>query len=391
MAARAAPGIILSIGAFVLPPLAVFAPLGLAPLQGVLALALLAADWRGLKDTLREGTLLPLAFLWALLALWATASGWWSLLPQHSFLEGLRLFAIGAGGFIPLLAGVALDGPARRRLGIAALAGVAVAILLLLGERAFNPDLARFDRGTTTILLALWPAFAAVAARRWRSAGLALLLAGAATPLLMVSTSAALAMVVSLVILALAYFAARLATICIAAGVLLVALGLPLATPSYQNVVAIHQHAPWLKQSAIHRLLIWRFTAERIAEEPWRGWGMDASRGMPGGLMDFHQSLPEAGVMAGSVALPLHPHNAALQWQAELGVPGMLLCLALIFWGLWRVGWRSTLPRGIRAGALAWCAAALVIAFLSYGIWQAWWLSCLWLTASFFAGIAEEG
>ena len=379
-------GLILAVGAFLLPPLAVFAPLGLAPLQGALAVAVLAVDWRGLKDGLRDSGLLPLTILWTLLALWATASGWWSLLPQHSFLEGLRLFAIGAGGFIALLAAVSLDAPARRRLGLAALAGVAVAILLLLAERVFNPALASFDRGTTTILLALWPAFAAVAARRWRSAGLALLLAGAATPLVMVSTSAALAMVVSLVVLAIAYFAPRLATACVAGGVLLVAIGLPLAAPTYQQVVAIHQHVPWLKQSAVHRLLIWRFAAERIAEKPWLGWGMDSSRGMPGGQMDFYQRLPEAGLVPGAVALPLHPHNAALQWQLELGAPGSMLCLGIIGWGLWRVGTRAKLSRGVRAGALAWAAAALVIAFLSYGIWQAWWLSCLWLTAASYAG-----
>jgi hypothetical protein len=35
--------------------------------------------------------------------------------------------------------------------------------------------------------------------------------------------------------------------------------------------------APWLRVSALHRLVIWRFTSDRIAEHPLLGWGMRAS------------------------------------------------------------------------------------------------------------------
>jgi hypothetical protein len=38
-----------------------------------------------------------------------------------------------------------------------------------------------------------------------------------------------------------------------------------------------------------------------------------------------------------------------------------------------------------RAAALGLGASALVIGLLSFGIWQAWWLSSLWLTASLYA------
>jgi exopolysaccharide production protein ExoQ len=84
--------------------------------------------------------------------------------------------------------------------------------------------------------------------------------------------------------------------------------------------------------------------------------------------------------------LPLHPHNAALQWQVELGLPGTILALAILLWGFWRVGFTPGMPRLWRAGALAWASAALTIAMLSYGAWQAWWLACLFLTASLYAG-----
>jgi hypothetical protein len=39
-------------------------------------------------------------------------------------------------------------------------------------------------------------------------------------------------------------------------------------------------------------------------------------------------------------------------------------------------------PPATRATALALIAAALVVAMLSYGFWQAWWQSSLWLIAA---------
>jgi O-antigen ligase len=48
-------------------------------------------------------------------------------------------------------------------------------------------------------------------------------------------------------------------------------------------------------------------------------------------------------------ALPLHPHNAALQMWLELGVAAAAGCFV----------------------------SATVFALISYGIWQSWWLPAL--------------
>ena len=61
---------------------------------------------------------------------------------------------------------------------------------------------------------------------------------------------------------------------------------------------------------------------------------MDASRELPGGHEDFSKTLPEADIGMAMQAMPLHPHNAILQWQVELGLPGTLLGLAIVLWGL---------------------------------------------------------
>ena len=70
-----------------------------------------------------------------------------------------------------------------------------------------------------------------------------------------------------------------------------------------------------LPRSTYHRLLVWGFTADRIEERPVLGWGLNASRAVPGGAKSLDVSEP---------ALPLHPHNAALQWRLELGILGVL-------------------------------------------------------------------
>jgi O-antigen ligase len=207
---------------------------------------------------------------------------------------------------------------------------------------------------------------------------------------LMVSTATKLAISAGFVIFALAHLIPRTLAAALSGALVVAAVALPLATPDFRGVTALHQAMPSLKSSAIHRLVIWRFTAERIAERPYLGWGMDSSRALPGAKEHLAALLPQAGLEPSAEALPLHPHSALLQWEVELGVPGTLLCLAVIAWGLWRVGFSVDLGRVDRAGALAWATTALVVAMLSFGTWQAWWLSCVFLTASTYRGVIRS-
>src|SRR6185312_1687660 len=94
--------IVLRACAFFLAPAAVIDPLALAPLFGLAAVAILALGGKAALDAARP--LAPLALLLALLSLWATLSASWSIVPLHSFLEGLRLMVIAAGGIVLLAA-----------------------------------------------------------------------------------------------------------------------------------------------------------------------------------------------------------------------------------------------------------------------------------------------
>lgn len=395
-----AAGITLPATAFFLPPLAVFAPLGAAPLLALVALILLALDWRRCRDALHaEATL---ALLLASMGIWATASALWSILPSHSFLEGLRFLAVSAGGLMVLGAARATNTDQRRRIGTALTIGVALAIVLLMIERFGNLPLvrlalgiprdqyialARFDRGVTVLILSLWATYFAVAAR-WQRFAIAFAIL--ATAAVMASQTAFLAGLISVGVYAVARLAPRAIAAAMILGLVTVSCAIPLAAPSNESVVALWHNAPWIKASGIHRLLIWRFGADRAAERPFLGWGMDASREIPGGKTDLNAMLPDLHYGDRIESMPLHPHDAALQWQLELGLPGLILGLSVVAWIIWWIGWRAPLEPNRRAGALAVTAAALTVGLLSFGVWQAWWLSTLWLVSALYIASARE-
>ncbi|HEX3973966.1 MAG TPA: O-antigen ligase family protein [Stellaceae bacterium] len=386
--------------ALLLPPLVVLAPLGMAPLLAVTALAAVALAAKSIVRALPRFAVI--ALLLAALGCWGAASALWSIIPGHSLFEGLRFLGESAAGICLLIVSSRIEPATRARLGRALAGGIVVALALLLIERFANAPimhwwhgsaptqfetLAHYDRGVTVLVLLMAPVAVGSAATWLRTL---LIAAIVATAVLMLSASALMAALVTLIVYAVARVSPRFTAGALMAGIVAIGIAIPAATPSYDRVLTIHAEAPWIKWSGIHRLLIWRFAANHVAERPVLGWGMDASRAIPGGKTDFNDILPTLHYPSNAEALPLHPHDAALQWQLELGVPGLALGLAIVVFVLYRVGWRDTLPAHERAAALALCSGALIVALLSFGIWQAWWQSTLWLVASLYTAIAPR-
>ena len=141
----------------------------------------------------------------------------------------------------------------------------------------------------------------------------------------------------------------------------------PLTFARLERLPGLGEMADSFKMSAGHRLLIWSFAGDRIAERPVTGWGLDSSRAIPGG---------DDPIRPGEPWMPLHPHNAALQVWLELGAPGAVLfaLMAAIAWGaLADVEW----PPLFAAAAGASLTVAFVGCFATYGIWQEWWIGTL--------------
>jgi O-antigen ligase len=149
----------------------------------------------------------------------------------------------------------------------------------------------------------------------------------------------------------------------------------PLAT----NPEPIARAIPNFPNSFIHRLLIWDFTLERIAERPLLGWGLDTSRAVPGGTdkRPIHYVVPwsEKPITHPDQNLPLHPHNAALQIWLELGFLGAIVAM-LAVWTLLRTQLLSS-----RSGPMAgYIVCAMAIYCVAFGLMQSWWLALLILT-----------
>ena len=208
----------------------------------------------------------------------------------------------------------------------------------------------------------------------------ALLVLGAGVLISLPGETARLATIAGLAAALLSLAAPRLVPRLVGAGVAVLILLMPLLVAFVPQIPSAN-----LPPSAVHRLVIWDFAAQRIAEKPLTGWGLEASRAMPGGQaqpdaatldrLNIKASaqrqflaLPHVGVM------PLHPHNGALQLWLELGGIGALIGAALML-ALGFAASRSAAP-AVGAGILG---SAAVTGMLSFGLWQAWWVASLLL------------
>ena len=148
-----------------------------------------------------------------------------------------------------------------------------------------------------------------------------------------------------------------------------------LTTETINRIVTEVAHAP---NSGLVRLMIWKFTAERIAERPLVGWGFDAARRIPGGGDEFFLKNAAGQTVTSELNLPLHPHNQILQIWLELGVVGALI-VALT--GAALIMQTAKLPPLARNGSIALITSVLIFDYLSYGAWQSWWIAAVILVA----------
>ena len=109
-----------------------------------------------------------------------------------------------------------------------------------------------------------------------------------------------------------------------------------------------------------------------IAEQPIWGHGFDSTRV----LSKTSALIPGTPYPA----LPLHTHNGLLQIWLELGGIGIVLTIALLAAAM-RALWPLTAKPAQLAIVLATFASTAVIALVSFGIWQHWWLAT-WMFAA---------
>lgn len=371
----------LDVAALLFVPVLVLAPRGIAPLAAIAGA--IAAGFLAASRPVRARALAPLAVpaaLLGMLLLWGLISALWSLHPLRSIVLDTRL----AGMFTAALALAAASRSvaAPQRLTFCLLIGLALGLLLAGIELASNGALIgplltrrfrlpRLNQASVTMAILLMPASAALFQQRLAILAASFAAASAVMIYLLVGDAAKLALVAGVSVAALFYCLRRGPARAAALVTALVILTAPATFPQFVRLPAIvgamDSLGGHVEESGVHRLLIWSFAGERIAERPLAGWGLDASRAIPGGGEEIRPAQSW---------MPLHPHNAALQVWLELGVPGAILfasIMALLWLRLADTSW----PRLYAAAAGGGLFAALVASLGTYGIWQEWWLGTL--------------
>ena len=161
-----------------------------------------------------------------------------------------------------------------------------------------------------------------------------------------------------------------------------------------------------LKGKISHRLVVWSFTSEQIYEDFLFGNGIYSSRKIgettkinlkqftfdknQDGVIDENEEDSLIGLDYYHSAIPLHPHNHALQVWLELGLVGVFL-YSILFLSLWRRIIYEKNTTKLKASLLSGTALSVfLINQSSFGLWQTWWLSTIALSIIFFNIIIKK-
>ncbi len=348
---------------------------GFAPAVGVAGLLLLGCLRPKGRDWIGFGLL-------ALLAAWAFVSNLWSPAPGlhiHTLkdLEGFTGLHMAqqivlSGAFVMSAAAMTRE---TARTAIRWLGGGLLVLAAILVEEGISqaslyqqvqplihetvrPDIAvrNVAQGGYVLAILLWPAAAAFWRGGAKPAAIFLIAAVIFSTFMLRGDSPTLAMAASAVVFAAVLKFGRPAVIVLLALTALYWLTTPMGMLLLQKFGVfdrLHGHLPL---SWDRRLEIWTFTLARWLEDPFLGWGLDASRTFP----HF---------------IPLHPHDGALQMWFELGAPGAVLAAAFFGFLFWRIG-EAAGERVFAATACATITVYLVIGAISFSLWQEWWV-CL--------------
>jgi exopolysaccharide production protein ExoQ len=400
------PRFLLFLAGLILPLLAVLVANGLAPMAAIVGFLALGRLWQ-----CRQTLAMPwsIAALPLMMVAWAALSAAWAHEPIAALASSGRLALVTVLGTVMVLAATTLSGREQRAAAIGLLIGAILAGAILSAEYLTDNSLSgalfevrgmkplpkgaksQFNRGATILAIALWP-LTGLLLRHWPHRLAAGAFAVVATILLTGDSLAAkLALLAGAAIFAVALAAPVAARRLVGSGMIAITMVLVLAAPGFPTPPDSFTSLHWLPISAHHRLGVWQFTSSRATEKPVLGWGMEASRSVPGAEERLDALWVDAdGTNHGSltgVRLPLHPHNAILQLWLELGAVGLGLACALVGWIARGTAGRDRLQQ---AAALAGLTAALVVANVSYGIWQSWWQCALWMIAALCAMPTHE-
>ncbi|MEZ5648068.1 MAG: O-antigen ligase family protein [Alphaproteobacteria bacterium] len=374
-------------------PIAAVSPLWLAPLTVIFGGPILLflfykrtfIDYR--QNNLKFGVSI-LALLW----LWAITSLLWTINVQGALLEIVRTGCLFA--FLPIVIWGS-QVPQNLREGIinAFLIGFLVGLGLIviqifLGATFINlwqhsflampRGVFALNRTAAVLAIFVWPALIILWERSKHRLCLAIALIAIALLWVLSNETALLSYAIGLLVAAIAVVVPKmikpLLGVILAGGVL-VAPFLPqtILMPDKWLSISCIQANP----SFLHRLYIWQFASQKIEERPLLGWGFNSARALPEGHEIIHINPPCTENITSGEKLPLHTHNAVLQIWLELGAVGAIILAAFLAWASYRIQQIDRMGSAIGYGHFI---TTLMIASMSFGAWQSWWLCTILLS-----------
>lgn len=335
------------------------------------------------------------------LALWATSSTLWAINAKAALEGAASLAGCGILLLLVLDTATALDRAGRHRAITSFSAGFALATTMLVTDMISGGCLAGWfrsydisdilqqelalrslNRGVTLLamfgpllFLIIWRL--RQPSRRW--IGLGMLALSLTCVLFWGKDAVVLAVIAAMLTAMITLLPGRWPWRILGGGLIVLVLLWPLAVRSLPGPQQIWEQWRSWPHSLQHRLYIWNFTSARIEEKPWLGWGMNSSKFIPGGNQDVKVGQGKHELQWR--ALPLHPHNAILQWWLELGPIGAILASGVAISTIRTLCRLPDRPRRLVGAAIF--GQACVVSLLSFGAWQSWWLAglilCVWL------------
>jgi O-antigen ligase len=383
-------------------------PMTAAVLLPLCSIAPLAWIWRQRRGPPRY-PLSPATAALGVAAAYLIVNASWSLSPETAAMAVVLVLLMVASLHIVLSTLPDLEPPPLDAMALGALAGLAAAGALLcvevLGEQPLRRLLIRLmpalqpnpnhivtnggeavrlapyltNASIGVLTLAFWP-MALIAARlgllrAWKGPALIAAAVVGATVLASEHGTSQVAFVGAGLTFALSRMRLQLATPLLIAGWVAATL---LVVPAVSLLYSAEAYrAPWLPESARHRVVIWQATAEQIPKAPLLGAGIGSARVL-------REAAARDGLTAPGTTFKLspslHSHNAYLQVWYEAGAVGALILLGL---GLVVLRSLTRLPEDAQPFLAATFAAGALLIATAYSIWAPWLMASLAMAAIF--------
>lgn len=354
----------------------------------------------GFKDGFKGTSKLFLISLLALIG-YGAISSIWSIAPFASILLSLKLLGLVILGVFWCHFLNQLEEKQKQQIVISLLAGIIFGLIFVGVDHAKgNPWLSltgktpakAFSQGSLAISLAVWPCFYWLFKKDILGK---ILLAVFAMSTLLILTK--IDCDTSFVVLVLGGLAALAFTIWYQSCWVLLKTILPLSifiTPFIALTLFSPQFIPkyneWIRSpSYIERFYLWNAAAREIKKNPILGYGMGSTPFLdPSKEVMYWSYLDKMDTRqeVASLRIPLHSHNIALQYWLELGMIGMIIGTWFLLATLLMIQ-RAQLNRTAEIFCIGFFINALGIAWISLGIWQNWWIACLWLVGGILSTI----